>query len=89
MKIVITDKINIDAESRKKLEKFPNIKIYNDVPAGNEDIIERIKDADIITAWYIDIAKEIIEAASKLKYIVVPAVGTEWVDHKTATEKGY
>lgn len=88
MKVVITDKINFNVASRKKLEKIPNIKIYSDVPSSVEDIIERIKDAEIATAWYIDLTKEIIEAAPKLKYIVVPAVGTEWVDSKTATVKG-
>ncbi len=88
MRVVITDKINFDAQSRKRLEKIPNIRIYDDVPSGKEGIIERIKNADIVTAWYIDITREIIEAAPKLKYIVVPAVGTEWVDSKTATKKG-
>ena len=88
MKVVITDKINFDASSRKKLEKIPDIKIYDDVPTSEKDIIERIKDAEIATAWYIDITREIIESAPKLKYIVVPAVGTEWVDSKAATEKG-
>lgn len=87
MKIVITDKINLDPESRKKLEQIPGIEIYDDVPEKDK-IIDRIKDADIATAWYVDFTREIIEAATNLKYIIVPAVGTDWVDHKAASKKG-
>lgn len=88
MRVVITDKINFYAESRKKLEKIPDIKIYDDVPSNKEEIIKRLKEAEVATAWYIDLTKEIIESAPKLKYIIVPAVGTEWVDSKTATRNG-
>ncbi len=87
MKIVITDKINLDQEGRKKLEQIPGVEIYDDVPT-KEQIIDRVKDADIATAWYIDFTREIIEATTNLKYIIVPAVGTDWIDHKTAGEKG-
>jgi D-3-phosphoglycerate dehydrogenase len=87
MKIVIPDKINLDSESRKKLESFPDIKIYDDVVNDPATIIDRIKDAEVVTANYIDLTKEIIEASPKLKYIISPAVGYDWIDSKTATEK--
>jgi D-3-phosphoglycerate dehydrogenase len=37
---------------------------------------------------YIDITPGIIDACPKLKYIIVPAVGYEWVDYKYAASKG-
>lgn len=88
MKIVIPDKLILDVESRAKLESFSDIKIYDDVVNDPLIIIERIKDAEIVTANYIDLTKEIIEASPKLKYIISPAVGYDWIDSKTATEKG-
>jgi D-3-phosphoglycerate dehydrogenase len=87
MKIVIPDKLILDAESRSKLESFPDIKIYDDVVNDPQTIIERLKDAEVVTANYIDLTKEIIEALPKLKYIISPAVGYDWIDSKTATEK--
>ena len=88
MNIVIPDKINLDKESRAKLESTPNIKIYDDVVNDPATIIDRIKDAEVVTANYIDLTKEIIDASPKLKYIISPAVGYDWIDSKTATEKG-
>lgn len=85
MNIVITDKIRINKESRTKLESYPNIKIYDDTVNNPKEIIKRIKNAEIITANYIDLIKEIIEASPKLKYIISPGVGYDWIDVKTAT----
>ena len=86
--MVITDKLNLDAAGRERLEKIPESKIYEDVPSSIEEIIQKVKDAEIITAWYVDITKEIIEATQKLRYIIVPAVRADLIDQKTATEKG-
>lgn len=88
MNIVIPDLIKLDSNSRKKLESIPDIRIYDDVVNDPAIIIDRIKDAEVVSANYIDLTKEIIEASPKLKYIISPAVGYDWIDSKTATEKG-
>lgn len=88
MNIVIPDKIELDEVSRKKLELLPNIKIYDDLTNDPKIIIERIKNADVVTANYIDLTKEIIEAAPNLKYIISPAVGYEWIDAKSVRARG-
>lgn len=88
MKIVIPDKIELDASSRKKLENIGDIQIFDDVVNNPDFIIERIKDAEIVTANYIDMTAEVINNAPKLKYIISPAVGYDWIDSKVATERG-
>jgi len=88
MKIVIPDKIKVDVISRKKLESLPDIEIFDDIVNKPEVIIERIKDAEIVTANYIDLTAEVIRNAPKLKYIISPAVGYDWIDSKVATERG-
>lgn len=88
MKIVIPDKIELDSSSRKKLESFADIQIFDDVANKPEVIIDRIKDSEIVTANYIDLTAEVINNAPKLKYIISPAVGYDWIDSKVATEKG-
>lgn len=88
MKIVIPDKISLDAESRKGLEALPDIKIFDDVINDPKIIIDRIKDAEVVTANYIDLTGEIITSSPKLKYIISPAVGYDWIDSKVASEHG-
>lgn len=88
MKIVFTDQIDLQSEIIEEIKKIADLNVYNDVPKETSEIISRIKDAEIITANWIDITKDVIEAAPKLKYIIVPAIGYEWIDVKTATEKG-
>jgi len=86
MKIVIPDYIDVSEDAKQKLRTL-GAEIHEDVPSKQE-LIDRIKDAEIITANYVDVDKEVIDYAAKLKYIVVPAVGYEWVDYKYAATKG-
>jgi D-3-phosphoglycerate dehydrogenase len=88
MKIVITDFINIAPEDREKLEKFPDITIYDDTINDPKILSERLRDAEIATANFIDLTGDIITSAPKLKYIISPAKGYDWIDVKKATEKG-
>src|SRR5678816_410608 len=87
MKIVITDRIELPAAVKESIKQLP-AELHEDTPSDEAAIIDRIKDAEIITANYIDITPSTIDAASNLKFIVVPAVGYEWVDHKYASSKG-
>lgn len=88
MKVVIPDLITLSKEDRKKLESIPGIKIYDDVINDPKVIRQRIKDAEIVTANFIDLTGEIIQSCSSLKYIISPAKGYEWIDVKSATAKG-
>jgi phosphoglycerate dehydrogenase-like enzyme len=88
MRIVIPDKLDISNEDRVHLESYADISIYDDVNNDPSEIIKRISGAEIITANYIDLTKEIILATPTLKYIISPAVGYDWIDTKTASEQG-
>lgn len=87
MKIVFTDFIDIPADQKRRFIDM-GVTIYDDVPADEAAIIRRIKGAEIITANYTAITSKIIDAAPHLKYIIVPAVGYDWVDCKYAATKG-
>lgn len=86
MKIVLPDKINISDDYKDKIRKL-GAEVFDDLPDNNE-LKKRIANAEIITASYVDITPDVIDAAPNLKYIVVPAVGYEWVDTKYAATKG-
>jgi len=88
MKIIITDKIDLVPEHDKVLRAIPDIKVYDDTNNDPKVIIKRIKEAEVATANYIDFPSEVLKQAKKLKYVIVPAVGYDWVDVKEATEQG-
>ena len=85
-KIVLPDKINISDEYKNVIKELGG-EVFDDLP-DEKELKDRIKDAELITASYIDITHDIIDAAPNLKYIIVPAVGYEWVDTEYAASKG-
>lgn len=86
MKIVLPDKINISSDYKNKIREL-GAEVFEDLP-DNGELKKRIADAEIITASYVDITSDVIDAAPNLKYIIVPAVGYEWVDTEYAASKG-
>ena len=89
MKIVIADHIDLEPEIIEEIKKIGDVTVYNDIPNDKEEIIKRIQDAEIMTANWIDITEEIIDKAPPhLKYIIVPAVGYDWIHVDAAKAKG-
>jgi len=87
MKIVFPDHIDFDEATKEKIKKL-DITTYDDTPSDEEVIIERVKDAEIITFSWITISRAVIDAAPKLKYIISAAVGYNGVDAAYAASKG-
>lgn len=87
MNIVIPDKFELNDETLADLETL-GATVYSDLPNDTQELLSRISDADIITAFNIDIDKEVIDRCPKLKYIIAPSVGYEWIDADYAEEKG-
>lgn len=86
MRIVLPDKINVTEHYIEKIKQL-GADVYLDLPDENE-LKNRIRDAEIITASYVSITEDIINTASNLRFIIVPAVGYEWVNVSYAAEKG-
>ncbi len=87
MKIIILDEIDLDQISRKKLESLASIKIFDDINNDPRVILSRIADSEIVTANYVDLTADIIDKAENLKYIIVPAVGYDWIDVEAANRR--
>lgn len=87
MNIVFPDPIDLDEEAKQKLGAIGAVH-HNTIPESEDKIVERCADAELITANYIDITPSIIDRLPVLKYIVIPAVGYEWVDVEYAKSKG-
>lgn len=87
MKIVFPDRIDLDDESLARFREL-GVRMYDDTPSDEATIIERVRDAEIITANFIGVTRNIIDNAPKLKCIISPAVGYEWIDYEYAAGKG-
>lgn len=87
MKIVLLDRIDLPQAQKEKIKNLDDVTIYEDIPT-EQNIIERIREADIITVSWVDITEQIINTTSNLKYIIVAAVGYDWVNVKAASSRG-
>jgi D-3-phosphoglycerate dehydrogenase len=87
MKIVFPDRIDLNEASLAKFREL-GVQMSDDMPNDEAVIIERVRDAEIITANFIDVTRNIIDNAPNLKFIISPAVGYEWVDYQYAASKG-
>jgi lactate dehydrogenase-like 2-hydroxyacid dehydrogenase len=71
-KIVCIDKTGLEpwaVEELKKYSKKP-IEVFDDYPQNDNEIIQRIKDADcVLVSWNTQIGKEVIERCNQVKYI--------------------
>ena len=88
MKIVITDWQTVAKNdlSLEKLEALGEVQVYN--LTSQEELSDRIKDADIALCNKTVFSKEILEKAPKLKYIGLFATGYNNIDTAFAREKG-
>ena len=88
MKIVITDADTVFDSNVKAdiFEKFGELVVY---PLTSEDeLIDRIKDADMVLCNKTQIGKREMDAAKNLKYIGLFATGFNNIDTAYAKEKG-
>lgn len=87
MKIVLLDYADEMIEEHEiQFKSLGEVTIYKDVPGGEEEIIDRIAGAEIITASWVSITEKIIKSTPSLKYIIVPGVGYDFIDTKAATK---
>ena len=90
-KIVVTDFIeeNLDWEF-KQFESMPNVefKAYQLKNSSKDNIIDKIKDADIIVVNMVTFNKSVIESLQKCKLIIRHGVGYDNIDVAELTKKG-
>lgn len=90
MKIVILEgyTTNPGDLSWKGLEELGELEVYDRTSLTNEDeIIDRISQAEIVLTNKVPITKTVIEACPSIKYIGVLATGYNVVDVRAAQEK--
>jgi len=71
-KIVCVDYTKLEPWALEELQELSEEKIgvYNDVPDSNEELLQRIGDADaVVVSWKTEIPEEVIRQSPNLKYI--------------------
>jgi len=87
MEIVVLDALTLGKDiDLERFNRFGSIKIYQ--VTKPDELIERIKDAEIVITNKVVFSKELIENTSKLKLICVAATGYNNVDISAASKKG-
>ncbi|TKX31307.1 D-2-hydroxyacid dehydrogenase [Campylobacter estrildidarum] len=86
MKLVCLDAATLGKYDFSVFEKFGEIKLY-DTTQNKDQIIDRLKDADVAMTNKVIIDKEVIKACSKLKLILETATGLNNIDVDYAKEK--
>lgn len=88
MKIVILERDSLGTDiSVDAFHEFGEVVAYRNT-VSKEQIIERIKDAEIILANKAPLSKDVLEKADKLKYVVITATGYNNVDAAYCKERG-
>ncbi|PZQ11962.1 MAG: glycerate dehydrogenase [Ancylobacter novellus] len=85
-KIVFLDRESVDANVRRP--NFEHDYVEYDSTWTSEDIVERLKDADIALINKVPMRADTLKQLSKLKLIAVAATGTDVVDKPQAKAQG-
>jgi D-3-phosphoglycerate dehydrogenase len=75
----------------KNLQELGEVKVHNAQNLSEEEAGTLLSDTELLIcamSGFSVIGKTVLESAKKLKHICVSGVGTDWIDVKTAEERG-
>ena len=88
MKVVIAEPITPKLSSLVE-DNNAAWQVYNSSPRDKQELIARLKDADIASSYSVKYDEVIFKACPKLKYLAIPAVGANFfVDMDAANKYG-
>ena len=93
MKIVQVESLGVSKqeldEAKQEFEKLGHQYIYyTDIPKGEDELIARMKDADIVNISNIKLTARVIESCPNLKYLNVAFTGVDHVDLECCKRHG-
>lgn len=87
MKIICVDPILLFPEHLAALRKLGEVTLQDSFPKDQQDILERLKDAEIVIDFWTALPREVIEQLPNVKMICSAAAGYDYIDVATATRK--
>jgi D-3-phosphoglycerate dehydrogenase len=85
-KVLITEPLPLVEEEKKILSRYASVTVAN--TTSEDQLVEFVKDVDVIMVVYAKITKRIINSATKLKGIIRYGIGVDNIDLEAATAKG-
>jgi D-3-phosphoglycerate dehydrogenase len=87
MKIVVVDHVYLEQEDVAKLRSLGDLKVFGEPPKTEDELKERMKDANIVVVGWSHLTKDVIASAEKLKMISIWATTCHYADHEAARER--
>ena len=89
MKIVLPEYIDILPEEHlAKLKKLGDVVLYKDFPKGENEIIKRISEAELVVVKWLPISENVIEHAPILEHLITLTSGYGHLPLTNARKKG-
>lgn len=88
MKIVVVDHVYLNDQHIRKLQSLGSLKVFKEPPRTDDDLKQRIRDADIVIVGWSTLTERVIESAKKLKMISIWATSCHYADFKAAKTRG-
>ena len=88
MKTAVVDHIYLEEEHIAKLRAIGDLRVFKNPPETPVELMERIKEADVVIVGWSDLTKDVIDSAKKLRMISIWATTCHYVDLVAAKERG-
>ncbi len=88
MKIVVVDHVFLEEQHVQKLKAMGELRVFGDPPRSDEELKERIRDADVVIVGWSHLTKAILDSAPNLKMISIWATTCHYADLEEANRKG-
>lgn len=88
MRLVVLDPVYLNQGHIGRLKRIALVKNYETLPRGKDEIVQRIKGADIVITSSIDINGEIIQQCESLKMISLACSGFNRIDLESCNRLG-
>ena len=80
MRIVVLDDVGIGAEDLRRLKAAGDVRVFPAAPSGDAEIIERIRDAEVVISGWTKIGRDVLRAAPGLRLVSLWATGLDNID---------
>jgi len=87
MKIVVVDHVFLAEQHVRELQSLGELKVYNDPPRSDEELKERVGDADVVIVGWSHLTKSILDSLPKLKMIAIWATTCHYADLEEAKRR--
>ena len=85
--IGLTDE-DVNAFTSEMEQQGNSVLFYNDVPKDNDELIQRIADAQVLVVSNLPVPETAINAAKNLKYISVAFTGVDHIAQEACRQRG-